>query len=138
MYTDRTDRRSIVRMHALAQILVVLASALHIAIFMMESVLWTRQATWKRFGLRSQEDAETTRPMAYNQGFYNLFLAVIGFVGIALDLAGNPAGLVLMVVATASMTAAALVLITTGRRYLRPALTQGTLPALALLLLLVF
>lgn len=138
MYTEARDRwgRTITPMHALALVLVFVASALHVAIFVMESLLWTRPTIWKRFGLRSQEDAETTRPMAYNQGFYNLFLAVVGFVGVAADLAGNAAGFVLMVVATASMTAAALVLVTTGRRYLRPALTQGTLPALALLLLL--
>lgn len=125
------------RVHTLALILVALASLLHVAIFAMESLLWTRPATWRRFGLRSQADAETARPMAYNQGFYNLFLAVIGFIGIALDVATNPAGFVLTVVATASMTAAALVLITTGRGYLRAALIQGALPALGLVALIV-
>ena len=123
-------------MHTLALVLVALSSLLHVAIFAMESLLWTRPSTWRRFGVASQEAAETTRPMAYNQGFYNLFLAVVGFLGIVLDGAANPAGFVLMVVATASMTAAALVLLTSGGRYLRPALTQGTLPALGLLALL--
>ncbi len=124
-------------MHVIAWILVALASALHVAIFVMESVRWTSPSVWKRFGLASQEDAETTRPMAYNQGFYNLFLAIVGFVGVVLDVVGNPAGFVLMIVATASMAAAAAVLITSGAKYLRPALTQGTLPLLGLVAVLV-
>jgi putative membrane protein len=123
--------------HVVAWILVALASALHVAIFVMESVMWTTPSVWKRFGLASQEDAETTRPMAYNQGFYNLFLAIVGFVGVVLDVLGNPAGFVLMIVATASMAAAAAVLITSGAKYLRPALTQGTLPLLGLVAVLV-
>ena len=61
-----------------------LAAALHVFIFTMESVTWTRPATWKRFGIASQSDAETTRPLAFNQGFYNLFLAVGAFVGVGL------------------------------------------------------
>ena len=65
-----------------------LAAALHVFIFTMESLTWTRPATWKRFGIASQSDAETTKPMAYNQGFYNLFLAVGAIVGIGLR--GDP------------------------------------------------
>jgi uncharacterized membrane protein len=34
-----------------------LAAALHIYIFTMESLTWTRPATWKRFGLASQTAA---------------------------------------------------------------------------------
>ena len=60
-----------------------ITAALHIYIFTMESVTWTRPATWKRFGLASQADAETTKPLAYNQGFYNLFLAIGAFIGLA-------------------------------------------------------
>ncbi len=54
----------------------LLAALLHVYIFIMESITWTQPATWKRFGVTSQADADTTRPLAYNQGFYNLFLAV--------------------------------------------------------------
>ena len=56
----------------------------------MESLTWTQPATWKRFGVASQADAETTRPTAYNQGFYNLFLALGALVGIAAVLWGQP------------------------------------------------
>ena len=49
----------------------------------MESLTWRKPATWKRFGVASQEDAETQALFAFNQGFYNLFLAIIAAVGIA-------------------------------------------------------
>lgn len=124
-------------MHTVALLVVGLAAALHVGIFAMESVLWTRPQVWRLFGLRSQADAETTRAFAYNQGFYNLFLATVGALGVGFDLAGNPAGFVLMLVAVASMLGAAIVLVTTGPGYLRAAVIQGTFPTLGLVLLLV-
>ena len=117
-----------------------LAAALHVFIFTMESVTWTRPATWKRFGIASQSDAETTRPLAFNQGFYNLFLAVGAFVGVglvALRGAGpwqDVAGWTLIFSCCGSMLLAAAVLALTGRKYLRAAVTQGTLPLLAVVL----
>jgi putative membrane protein len=80
--------------------------------------------------------------MAYNQGFYNLFLAigvVIGLVLIYAGADGSPvaaAGLALVLFSLGSMVAAALVLLTTGLRYLRPALIQGTLPLVGFVLFL--
>jgi len=125
-------------MIVLATVVVTLAAALHIAIFFMESVAWTRPSVWKRFGLRSQEAAETTRPLAYNQGFYNLFLAVGAIVGLILYGVGqHPAGIALIIFSAASMLAAAIVLVTTGRGYLRPAIIQGILPLIGLMLLLI-
>lgn len=117
-----------------------LAAALHVYIFSMESVTWTRPATWKRFGVASQADADTTRPMAYNQGFYNLFLAIAAFTGIGLVAFGGQgsalsvAGWTLIFSSCGSMLLAAAVLAFTGRKYLRPAATQGTLPLLAVVL----
>ncbi|KIC67208.1 DUF1304 domain-containing protein [Pseudarthrobacter phenanthrenivorans] len=117
-----------------------LAAALHVFIFTMESVTWTRPATWKRFGVASQSDAETTRPLAFNQGFYNLFLAVGAFTGVglvALRGAGtwqDVAGWTLIFSCCGSMLLAAAVLALTGRKYLRAAATQGTMPLLAVVL----
>ena len=117
-----------------------LAAALHVYIFTMESVTWTSPATWKRFGVGSQADAETTRPLAYNQGFYNLFLALGAFIGIgcvALGRGGSAQSVVgwtLILSSCGSMLLAAAVLALTGRKYLRPALTQGTTPLLAVVL----
>ena len=61
----------------------VLAALLHVYIWVLESFRWTEPSTRKTFGV-SEADAEVTRPMAYNQGFYNLFLAIITLVGVAL------------------------------------------------------
>jgi len=124
-------------MIVLATVVVTLAAALHIAIFIMESISWTRPSIWKRFGVASQEAADITRPMAYNQGFYNLFLAIGAIVGLILYGVGmHAAGLALILFTTASMFAAAVVLVTTGRGYLRPALIQGILPFIGFVLML--
>ncbi len=114
-----------------------LAALLHIYIFVMESVLWLRPSTWRRFGIRSQDEAATIRPMALNQGFYNLFLAVGVIVGFFLlpHPALHPAGVMLILFCCASMVAAALVLIISNPRLARAAVTQGAFPLLALIAL---
>ena len=118
-------------------VFVALAAVLHIFIFLMESVWWTRPTIWKRFGLTSQADADTTRPLAYNQGFYNLFLAAGAILGLLLWATNQQqAGAALMLFSTGSMVLAALVLSTTGRRNLRAALMQGTLPLIGFVLFL--
>lgn len=118
-------------MTILATVVVALAALLHGYIFVMESLWWRRPSIWRRFGLRDQETAETVAPMAYNQGFYNLFLGVGAAVGLALFLTGSEtAGRTLVLFTTASMALAAVVLLTTGRKFLRAALIQGTLPAI--------
>ena len=112
-----------------------IAALLHVYIFTMESVTWTRPATWKRFGVASQADAETTRPLAYNQGFYNLFLALGALIGAGAVLLGQPVvGWTLIFTSCGSMLLAAAVLAQTGRKYLRAAATQGTTPLLAVVL----
>jgi putative membrane protein len=114
-------------------VLAGLAGLLHVYIFVMESITWTKPATWKRFGIHSQEEAETIRPMALNQGFYNLFLALGVFVG--LTLVATSFGTAIVIFACSSMVAAALVLIVSNRSLARAAITQGTLPLLALIAL---
>jgi putative membrane protein len=121
----------------LATVFVTLAAALHVGIFIMESIGWTRPTIWKRFGVASQEAADTTRPLAYNQGFYNLFLAIGAILGLIFYGIGmHAAGLALILFTTGSMVAAAIVLVTTGRGYLRPALVQGVLPLVGFVLML--
>lgn len=125
-------------MTILAAVVVGLAALLHAYIFAMESLWWRRPATWRRFGVRDQQTADTLAPMAYNQGFYNLFLGIGAAVGLVLFLTGSePAGRALVLFTTGSMVLAALVLLSTGRSYLTAALTQGTLPLLGFVLFLV-
>ena len=119
-----------------------LAAVLHVYIFVMESVQWSQPRVWKRFGVPDQAAADTIKPMAYNQGFYNLFLAIGAIIGVVLFLVGDPetvaavAGRTLALFTLGSMVAAALVLLTTGRSYLRAALIQGTLPLIGFALFL--
>ncbi len=113
----------------------ILAAALHVYIWILESFRWTEPSTRKTFGT-SEADAEVTRPLAYNQGFYNLFLAIITLVGLAIYKQEHVAGTALALAGTGSMLAAAIVLVTHDRTMMRAALTQGTLPALAVLFLL--
>ncbi len=126
----------------IATVFGALAALLHVYIFVMESVQWSQPRVWKRFGVPDQAAADTTKPMAYNQGFYNLFLAIGAIIGIVLYWAGGDdttlraAGLTLLLFSLGSMVAASLVLLTSGRKYLRPALIQGTLPLIGFVLFL--
>jgi putative membrane protein len=113
-----------------------LAGLLHVYIWSMESLTWRKPATWKRFGVANQEEAEVQRLLAFNQGFYNLFLAIGAFIGVAcLHKSGgeSPAGWALVFFTTASMLGAALVLASCGKQYARAAVLQGTFPLLAIL-----
>jgi putative membrane protein len=123
----------------IAIVFAALAALLHVYIFVMESVLWTRPATWKRFGLKSQDEAQTIRPMALNQGFYNLFLAIGVFVGFALlpHPGLHAAGIILILFSCGSMLAASLVLVISNPKLARAAVTQGLFPLLAVIALAV-
>ena len=125
-----------------------LAALLHVYVFVMESFLWTTPRVRATFGVTSDAQAEHTKGLAFNQGFYNLFLAVVTIVGVVLVAAGgaggagsapeaSPAGTALLVAGTGSMLAAALVLLFSDRTKTRAALTQGALPFVALVTLLV-
>jgi putative membrane protein len=119
-------------------VLAGLAAVVHVYIFILESLRFDQPSTWKVFGVRGAEDAAVLRPMFYNQGFYNLFLAIGTAAGIGLASGGNhDAGIALVTFACGSMLTAALVLITSNRALARGAMVQGLLPALALLVLLV-
>ncbi|AZC14233.1 DUF1304 domain-containing protein [Microbacterium sp. ABRD28] len=113
-----------------------IAALIHVYIFVSESLTWTSSRTRKTFGVRSLEEAQTTRAMAFNQGFYNLFLAVSALLGIVLVAAGVTAvGATLVFVATGSMVAAGLVLVLSNRRMLRPAAIQAVPPLIAVVAL---
>jgi putative membrane protein len=122
-----------------AQLVAGLAAVLHVVFFVFESLLWTRPQVYARFGIGSREQAETIRPMAFNQGFYNLALAVGLFVGIVMlgrDGAAGVVGKTLVIFATACMVVAGVVLASTGRSYWRAAASQLVPAALALVLTL--
>ncbi len=122
-------------MTILAVVFAVGAALLHVYIWVLEAFRWTEPSTRKTFGV-SEADAPLLAPMAYNQGFYNLFLAIITIVGVALLGEQEDVGRALALAGTGSMLGAALVLVTHDRSMARAAIIQGTLPALAVVFLL--
>ena len=114
-----------------------LAAVVHVYIFVLESLLWTKPATRKVFGT-SPQDAETTKLLAFNQGFYNLFLAIIAIKGIVLFALGyQSVGAALVFAGVGPMLAAAVVLVLSSPGKARAAVVQGLFPLLAVVLLAV-
>ena len=114
-----------------------LAALLHVYIFVMESLTWTSPRTRATFGT-TQEEAETTKLLAFNQGFYNLFLAIVTAIGIVAMCPGHTAvGAALAFAGVGSMLAAAAVLLASSPDKARAAVTQGTFPLIAVVLLAV-
>lgn len=122
----------------IGSVLAALAALVHVYIFVLESVRWTHASTRRIFGVASEEDARTMKQLAFNQGFYNLFLAVTTVIGIVVALAvAPPIGIALMLAGTGMMLAAALVLVIADGSKLRAATVQGTLPLLAVISLII-
>ncbi|MCX6395601.1 MAG: DUF1304 domain-containing protein [Propionibacteriales bacterium] len=107
-----------------------LAALVHVYIFWIEAIVFESSGR-KAFGI-SAEDAAIMKSVFYNQGFYNLFLAIGTGVGLVLVGPHEDTGLAVVIFATASMVAAALVLITSDPSKARGALVQGLFPVLSL------
>lgn len=115
-----------------------LAALVHVYIFVLESLRWTAPATRRTFGT-SEEDANATKEMAFNQGFYNLFLAVMAAVGIIAAAAGHDGvGVALILAGCGSMLAAGLVLLISSPSKAKSALTQLAFPLVAVVLAIVW
>jgi len=114
-----------------------LAALLHVYIFVIESLQFEKPSTLRTFGV-SPEHAVHMKPWAYNQGFYNLFLAIGTGTGVGVLSANRDAGVALLCFGLGSMLAAALVLVTSDSSKARAAVVQGLFPALGLLCLLVW
>ncbi len=114
-------------MNVASQVFVAIAGVLHVAIFAMESLLIRRPQVYRRFMIRSESDLEIVHPWAFNQGFYNLFLALGALGGLVFD--SEPIALF----SCGCMAAAGLVLVATDRRMIRAAAMQAVPPLLALL-----
>ena len=137
----RPDRAMLANMSPafiiIGSVFAAIAALIHVYIFVLESVSWTKESTRKVFGVRSAEDAELMKPLAYNQGFYNLFLALGVATGLVMIAAGAVAqgGFAIAIFALASMVLAAVVLITSNPKMARSALIQGAAPLLGLVFL---
>ena len=114
----------------LGMIAALLAAALHVLIFYIESFAWTTRAL-SAFGM-DRGSAEATREMAFNQGFYNVFLAIEAIIGVAVYILTSPVvGLTLALFGTGPMLAAALLLLVTSPDKRSAAIKQGLFPFVA-------
>lgn len=120
------------------QILAAVGALMHVVFFIFESLMWTKPAVRKIFH-QTEAEAKTTRLMALNQGYYNLFLAIATVAGIWLlfyTTTNQAVGSAVLTVSLGSMVGASLVLLfSAGTRMLRGVLLQGLAPAIALALL---
>ncbi|MEV0282647.1 DUF1304 domain-containing protein [Kribbella sp. NPDC050820] len=118
-------------MSPIAQVFVVLAGVFHLAVFAMESLLFRKPSTYRRFLVKDDVEAAVAAPWAFNQGFYNLFLALGALGGLIF---GGDEGHAIALFSCACMAGAGLVLIASDRRMVRAAAAQAVPPILALVL----
>ena len=116
-------------------VLAGIAALIHVYIWVMESFGWTGARARATFGT-TPEEAAATRELAFNQGFYNLFLAIVVAVGIVLVAAGHTGvGGALVLAGAGSMAAAGTVLLVSSPAKAASALKQLVPPLLAVVAL---
>ena len=120
-------------MPLVAQVAALIAAAIHVWFFILESIVFARPTVASRFGLKTAEQIAAVRPMAFNQGFYNLFLAIGIAAGIA-QIAGGAtiAGRSIVLFACLCMVWAGIVLLVTSPRLRQAALIQMVPPLVAI------
>jgi putative membrane protein len=124
-------------MPLVASLAALLAAAFHVLFFVLESVTFSQPSVAARFGMTTPEQIAAVRPMAFNQGFYNLFLAIGIVGGLALIAAGSvDAGRAVVLFACACMVGAGAVLLSTNRRFVRSAAIQALPPLVAIVVAL--
>lgn len=117
-------------------VLAALAALIHVYIFTLESLNWLSAKTRAIFRSGTVEETMQTKLLAFNQGFYNLFLALVVVVGIVCVALGiSVVGFTLVCAGTGCMLAASVVLLISSPKYFRAALVQGTAPLLTILAL---
>jgi putative membrane protein len=115
----------------------VLAGLIHAWFFVLESLWFMRPSVFRRFGIASEADAQVVRSFAYNQGFYNLFLAFGVAIGLALTAMRDPtSGRAILLFTCGSMIAAGIVLVLHNPRFARAAAIQVVPPLIAVLAIL--
>ena len=121
-------------------VLAGMAATLHVAFFVLESVLFRLPFGRRIFRVRAEADSAPLRLFAVNQGVYNLALAIVVVVGIVLTAAepGSIAGPAVVVAGCAVMVVAGAALAFTAPPRLFPAaLAQGIPPLLAIVAIVV-
>ena len=121
-------------MNLVTQLFAWIAVLFHVAAFVMESVLFERPAVQRILLGRPEQAPPGVRLWAFNQGFYNLFLAAGPAAGLIAGYAGNDSvGKALVVYGCAFMAACGVVLFVSDRRLWRGMLGQSGPPLIALI-----
>jgi putative membrane protein len=94
-------------------------------------MLFRKPSTYQRFLVKDETEMAAARPWAFNQGFYNLFLAIGALGGL---IRGGDQGDAIALFACACMAGAGIVLVASDRRMVRAATTQAVPPLIALVL----
>ena len=107
-------------MNTVTQIFAVLAGVIHLGIFAMESLLFSNPKVSRGFVGNAPVTPEL-KSFAFNQGFYNLFLALGAIGGV---IAGGTTGKAIALFSCACIVGAGLVLIISQPRLWRGAALQ--------------
>ena len=121
----------------IGSIFIALAAIFHVYVFILESLKWRSPKTWKAFGLLSQEHADIIARMAFNQGFYNLFLALGAGSGLALLALNATVGHSLIFFSSACMVGAGAVLFISVKTSRKAAIMQAGPPLIGSILILI-
>jgi len=120
-------------MNVITQVFAIIAGLFHVAVFAMESLLFRRPQVQRIFLGRSDASPDVIL-FAFNQGFYNLFLAAGAIGGVIAAHTGHAgAGRPVTLFACAAMMGAGIVLLVSDRKLWRGALGQAVPPLVALL-----
>lgn len=123
-------------MNLVTQLSATIAVLFHVVAFVLESLFFHRPSV-QTFLLGKPEPAAGVRLWAFNQGFYNLFLAAGPVAGLIAYHAGHESvGRALVIYGCAFMAACGVVLFISDRRLWRSMLGQSGPPLIALIALL--
>jgi putative membrane protein len=116
------------KMQYLPYIFAVISGLIHVLFFFVESIWFMRKKFYKRF-LMSEADALVTKDLFFNQGFYNLFLAIMNFVGVYVSIRYYAfIGYPFLLCGSGAMVGAGMVLFFTSKEMRVAALIQGLPP----------
>jgi putative membrane protein len=120
-------------MNLVTQVFAMIAVLFHVVAFVLESFLFHRP-TVQTFLLGKPEPAAGVRLWAFNQGFYNLFLAAGPVAGLVAHYAGDESvGRALVIYGCAFMAGCGVVLFVSDRRLWRSMIGQSGPPLVALI-----
>lgn len=106
--------------------LVIIMAVIHVYVFSLESIMWGKPSTNRVFNVTDQ-NAQVLRGLMFNQGFYNLFLAIALLIGFFWSTNSGKAiqAQTIKDYAVLSILGAGLVLWLSDPRLVRPALIQA-------------